>query len=68
MIRRDCPFVSFVTFRARLTFLQPLMRAAASVEGVEKSSLTVSLGSLLPAETTQTVSHMRKTSSRLWLT
>ena len=44
------------------------MRAAASVEGVEKSSLTVSLGSLLPAETTQTVSHMRKTSSRLWLT
>ena len=44
---------------AALTFLQPEMSAAATIDGVAKSSGTLSFSSERPRETTQTVSHMR---------
>ncbi len=47
------------TGSAALTFLQPLMSAAASVVGAEKSSGTPSFPSERPCETTHTESHMR---------
>ena len=57
--REEDPSASRSTGSAALTFLQPLMSAAASVVGAEKSSGTLSLSSERPCETTHTESHIR---------
>ena len=51
--------VSGPTGTAGLTFLQPLMRASASVAGASNSSLVGTVRPPLPSVSTQTRSHMR---------